>query len=193
MIHVSETARQHFQRLIQQQAVDGLGLRVRALNPGTPNADIEITFCEPGDVESNDIEHDLGEFKLFIDQDSTSWLGTASIDFENTATGGSLSMKAPGLKGQQPGSDAPLQNRVQWLLDSEINPQVASHGGHVSLVEITSEKIAVLQFGGGCQGCGQVSMTLSEGIEKTFKQKLPEITGVRDVTDHEAGENPYFV
>ena len=192
MITVSANAQQHFYKLIQQQGIDDLGLRIKALNPGTGNADIEITFCEPDDINETDQSYRLDQFQLVIDEDSQSWLENASIDFETTSTGGSLSMKAPGLKGQQPTNDAPLQQRVQWLLDSEINPQIASHGGHVKLIDITPEKVVILQFGGGCQGCGQVSMTLSEGIEKTFQQKIPEITGVRDVTDHDAGENPYY-
>ena len=66
------------------------------------------------------------------------------------------------------------------------------HKGNVSLVDILEGGIVVLRFGGGCQGCGMANMTLKQGIERTLKEKLPEIQEVRDATDHELGENPYY-
>jgi len=78
------------------------------------------------------------------------------------------------------------------LLESEINPQVASHGGKVSLVEVTDEGVVLLRFGGGCHGCGMVDATLRGGVERTLKERVPEVTGVADATDHSTGENPYM-
>lgn len=192
MIFVSDQASQYFAKLIDQQAVTGLGLRLKALNPGLPSADVELTFCAPDEVEEDDHRQRSGDFLIYIDEQSHAWLDDASIDFIQQDTGGQLTVKAPGLKGQSPGSDASLEQRVQWLLETEINPQIASHGGRVALVEITEDKIAVLQFGGGCQGCGMVGVTLQDGIEKTLLEKLSDLKGVRDVTDHTAGENPYY-
>ena len=74
----------------------------------------------------------------------------------------------------------------------EINPQIASHGGRVSLEEIAGDGIVVLRFGGGCHGCGMADVTLKQGIEKTLRSRLPEITEVRDATDHASGHNPYY-
>jgi len=78
------------------------------------------------------------------------------------------------------------------VLESEIAPQIASHGGRISLVEVAAGNIVVLRFGGGCHGCGMVDVTLKNGVEKTLRERIPEITEVRDVTDHETGEQPYF-
>ncbi len=192
MISVSENAANHFEKLIEQQDIPGLGLRLKALNAGLPSADVELTFCEPDELEEDDHQQHCNSFLIYIDQQSYAWLEDATIDFTAESTGGQLSIKAPGLKGHSPASDAPLTERVQWLLDTEINPQIASHGGRVGLIEITSDQIVVLQFGGGCQGCGQASVTLQDGIEKNLLEKFPEIKGVKDVTDHEAGENPYY-
>lgn len=192
MISVSETAANHFERLIEQQDVPGLGLRLKALNPGLPSADVELTFADGEDAHEEDIIQPCNNFLIYIDEESHQWLDNASIDFTPNETGGQLSIKAPGLKGKAPASDAPLTERVQWLLDTEINPQIAAHGGRVGLVEITNDNIAVLQFGGGCQGCGMANVTLQEGIEKNLLEKFPEIKGVRDVTDYAAGENPYY-
>ena len=85
-----------------------------------------------------------------------------------------------------------MVERVRYLIDAEINPKLASHGGRVTLREITAEGIVVLQFGGGCHGCGMSEVTLKNGIEKTLREKSPEVTGVSDITDHKSGSKPYY-
>jgi Fe/S biogenesis protein NfuA len=85
-----------------------------------------------------------------------------------------------------------LDEKIAWVLEAEINPGLASHGGMVSLEQITEATEVVLRFGGGCQGCGMVSVTLQEGIEKTLKEYFPEITAIIDATVHDEGENPYY-
>ena len=90
------------------------------------------------------------------------------------------------------GEDASLEEKVNYLLYSEINPSLAAHGGEVSLVEILNKETAVLQFGGGCQGCGMVDVTLRQGVEVMITEGVPEVSGVIDMTDHEAGTNPFY-
>ena len=77
------------------------------------------------------------------------------------------------------------------VLDQEINPAIASHGGHAELVAVEGS-IAYLRLSGGCQGCGMAAVTLSQGIEVAILDSIPEITEVIDVTDHATGENPYY-
>ena len=79
-----------------------------------------------------------------------------------------------------------------YVLHNEINPGLAAHGGNVSLEEIFEESVAVLRFGGGCQGCGMVDVTLKDGVEKTLLEQIPQLTEVRDVTDHSVRENAYY-
>ncbi|MEC7611520.1 MAG: NifU family protein, partial [Pseudomonadota bacterium] len=86
----------------------------------------------------------------------------------------------------------PIEERINYVLHTEVNPSLASHGGMVSLVEVVDESVAVLQFGGGCQGCGMVDLTLKEGVEKTLLDQLPQLTAVKDVTDHSVKENAYY-
>ncbi len=78
------------------------------------------------------------------------------------------------------------------MLYNEINPGLASHGGQVDLEEVTEDSYAILKFGGGCQGCSAVSLTLKEGVEKTLLEKVPELKGVKDVTDHTDTSNAYY-
>ncbi|HMC81103.1 MAG TPA: NifU family protein, partial [Acidimicrobiia bacterium] len=84
-----------------------------------------------------------------------------------------------------------VAQRVLQVLDGQINPSIAAHGGHAELVAV-EEGTAFLRLSGGCQGCGMASVTLSQGIEVVIKEQVPEVTRVVDVTDHASGENPYF-
>jgi Fe/S biogenesis protein NfuA len=192
MITLSETAQDHFSKLVAQQGIDGLGIRLTAVHAGTPKGDCQLEFCEPADLAGTEWEIECSGFSLYVDAASRPFLDGATIDFDKSPTGGALTIRAPGLRGAPPAEDASVVERVRHVIESEINPQLASHGGRVSLREVTAEGIAVLQFGGGCHGCGMVDATLRGGVERTLKQRVPEITGVADATDHSTGENPYL-
>ena len=192
MIEVNESAQEYFRSLIKGQDLPDLGIRLRAVDPGTPKGDCQLEFCEPGDLFGSEWEIECKGFTLYVAAESVVWLDGAVIDFERDATGGQLSIKAPALRGAPPAGDASVVERVRHLIESEINPQLASHGGRVSLREVTADGIVVLQFGGGCHGCGMVDVTLRNGIEKTLCEKIPEVTGVSDATDHGKGEKPYY-
>ena len=97
----------------------------------------------------------------------------------------------PAVGEMTPASGEELFERVQAVLVNEINPSIANHGGVVTLQRIEEGK-AYVQMGGGCQGCGMADVTLKHGIESYLRQKVPEISEVVDVTDHDQGENPYF-
>jgi Fe/S biogenesis protein NfuA len=192
MIEISPTAQKYFIDLLTRQEIEGNGLRMQVINPGTPSAGCELQFCPEGDQASDDKVVAYDGFTMFVPLDSEEWLQEAEIDFEESATGGQLTIKAPNIKGHAPAESSPLHEQVAWLIETEINPGLASHGGRVAVQEVTPEGLVVLQFGGGCQGCGMVDVTLKEGIEKTLMQRLPQITGITDATDHSTGENPYY-
>jgi Fe-S cluster biogenesis protein NfuA len=80
---------------------------------------------------------------------------------------------------------------VKRLIDDEINPAVAAHGGFFTLLDVRDNRVMV-KLGGGCQGCGQVDVTLRQGVEQRLKEVLPEMIALIDVTDHAHGENPYY-
>ena len=192
MLTISENAQVHFRKLIAQQNIDELGIRLRAVHAGTPKADCQLEFCEPADLAGDEWSVDCEGFTLYVDAASVPFLDAAEIDFQTNATGGQLTVRAPKIKGAEPGADASLVERVRYVIDSEINPQVAAHGGRISLVEIDAEGVVFLRFGGGCHGCGMADVTLKQGVERTLRSRLPEISAVRDITDHAHGENPYY-
>ena len=84
-----------------------------------------------------------------------------------------------------------FEDRVRQVLDEQVNPMVASHGGVVSLSRIENGEV-FLRFGGGCQGCGMVDVTLKQGVEVMMKESIPDIIAIHDATDHDSGSNPYY-
>ncbi|MFC7300259.1 NfuA family Fe-S biogenesis protein [Cognatiluteimonas weifangensis] len=191
MIQISESAQAHFRKLIEREDLPGLGVRLAAYLPGTTKADVRLAFAEPADLEGDEQAVQYAGFTLWVDAASAPYLDGAQIDYEQQATGGRLQIRAPGIKSKEPDPSAPLTDRVAWLIEHEINPQLAMHHGHVELEGVTEDGIVVLVFGGGCHGCGQVDNTIKNGIEKTLFARAPGVTGVRDVTDHDSGKNPY--
>jgi Fe/S biogenesis protein NfuA len=192
MIQISESAQTHFRRLLQTQGGDAVGIRIAAVHPGTSRADARLEFAEQGDLLGDEWEVQCEGFMLYVDAASAKFLDGAEIDISSLPAGSQLTIRAPKIKGEVPADDGPLVQRVQWLLDSEINPQLVSHKGQVSLDSIGSDGIVYLRFGGGCHGCGMADVTLKQGIEKTMMARIPEITAVRDATDHSTGQAPYM-
>ena len=192
MIEITKSAQEYFGRLIEQQEMDDIGLHLSVLKPGTPLASCDLQFHVPGQSGEKELEFKYELFNLYVPEGTERWLEQAKIDFEKTDAGDQLTIKAPGIKGDKPEDSADLNEKIAWVLESEINPGLASHGGMVSLEMITPENEVVLRFGGGCHGCGMVNVTLQEGIEKTLKEYFPEVTAVIDATDHATGDNPYY-
>lgn len=192
MIQISETAQAHFRRLIDRESVPGLGVRLSAMHPGTAKADVRLEFAEATELQGDEWAIDCEGFTLWLDAASVQYLDGAEIDYAQLPTGGQLQIRAPKIKGVVPGESASLVERVRWTVEHEINPQLAQHGGHVAVQEVTAEGVVVLRFGGGCHGCGMADVTLKQGIEKTLLEKVPGVIAVRDATDHATGDAPYI-
>jgi Fe/S biogenesis protein NfuA len=192
MINISESAQTHFRKLIEREALPGLGVRLSAVHPGTPRADVRLEFAEPADLAGDEWAVDCEGFTLWLRADSVQYLDGAEIDYEVKATGGQLQIRAPKIKGEAPTDAASLVERVRWVVEHEVNPQLAQHRGHVSVQEVTADGVVVLRFGGGCHGCGMADVTLKQGIETTLMTKVPGVTAVRDATDHQTGDAPYI-
>jgi Fe/S biogenesis protein NfuA len=193
MIQISDTAQTHFRKLIEREAVPGMGVRLSAVEPGTPRADARLEFAEPADLHGDEWAIDCDGFTLYVDAASVGWLDGADIDYvTQTAGTQQLTIKAPKIKGQAPGEAASIVEQVRWVIENEINPQLASHGGKVAVQEVSADGVVLLRFGGGCHGCGMADVTLKQGIEKTLMGRVPGITAVRDATDHETGQAPYI-
>ena len=192
MISISDTAQAHFRKLLEKQP-DGTNIRVFVVNPGTQNAECGVSYCPPDAVDPEDQHLPFSGFDCLVDPLSAPYLVDATIDFVTDQMGSQLTLKAPNAKMRKVADDAPLADRIEYVLMSEVNPMLAGHGGKVTLVELTEDKLAILQFGGGCNGCSMVDYTLKEGIEKQLLEKFPgELNGVKDATEHQRGDHSYY-
>ena len=191
-IKITKTAEGYLKELLEKQDINTIGIKVFVNEPGSPRAETCIAYCKDDD-DLNEYElRDGLSFKLYLEKKSLSFIEDAIVDYSPDKFGGTLTIKAPNSKVPNLGENASLEERVNYLLYTEINPSLASHGGEVSLVEIMNKDTAVLQFGGGCQGCGMVDVTLKDGVERTLIEEIPELKGITDVTDHSYRENAYY-
>src|SRR5688572_3360125 len=133
MIAIGPEAQSYFRRLIEQQGDDTLGVRLAVAHPGTPKADCRLEFCEPSDLRGDEWIVECEGFRVYVDAPSAPYLDDAEIDLLMQPTGSQLQIRAPSIKGRAPEAGASLIERVRYVLESEVNPQLASHGGKVAL------------------------------------------------------------
>jgi len=191
-VTITETAQEYLGGLLEKQNVEGIGIRMFVANPGTPQAETCIAYCRPNEINEEDTVLELMGFNAYFEDKSIPFLDEAKVDFSPDKMGGQLTIRAPNSKMPKINDDSPIEDKISYVLYNEVNPGLASHGGNVSLEEFTEDGYAVLRFGGGCQGCSAVDMTLKEGVEKTLMERIPEIVGVRDMTDHSDTSQAYY-
>ena len=192
MIEITPIAQAHFKKLLEPQN-EGTHIRVFVINPGTAKAECGVSYCPPEAVESSDTRLKFDGFDAMIDEVSVPFLEDAFVDLVEEDAGTQLTLKAPNAKMRRVKDDAPLLERVEYVIQSQINPQLASHGGFIKLIEITADNVAIIEFGGGCNGCSQVDLTLKQGVEKELTDEFSgELNAVRDITEHESGDHSYY-
>ncbi|MDX1396349.1 MAG: iron-sulfur cluster assembly accessory protein [Gemmatimonadota bacterium] len=191
-IRFSETAGERIRTYLEEDDATDLSVRVRVQNASPIAPQYEMALIEPDERLDGDIELDGGGFAVVVDPESARILDGTSIDWVESLHGSGFKFENPNIKplGSEP-LEGPLAERVQRVIDERVNPGVAMHGGRIRLVDIRDD-IVYVSMGGGCQGCGMAGVTLTQGIKEMIREAAPEIVDVRDVTDHSAGENPYY-
>jgi Fe/S biogenesis protein NfuA len=192
MVTVSESAQRYLAQLISNQESGGMGVRMFVTQPGSKQAETCLAYCQPDDIVEDDEVIALEGFNLYLEKKSVPFLDEAFVDYAEEKMGGQLTIKAPNAKMPKIDENSSIEEKIKYLLVTDINPGLASHGGEVSLVTLTEDNVAILKFGGGCQGCSAVSITLKEGVEKRLLEVVPGLTGVKDSTDHTVTENAYY-
>ena len=161
-------------------------LRVEIVGRGPKGFQYDLQFVGREDGKEDDIELDVDGLPVLVAARSAQYLEGTTLDYKETLMGGGFSFDNP-----NPLWVDELSKAVAEIIASEVNPVVASHGGHVDLIGVDDGK-AIIAFGGGCQGCGMVDVTLKQGVEVMIKDNVPEISEVIDATDHAAGTNPFY-
>ena len=192
IIKITKSAEEYLAKLIQDKNETDLSIRIFISDPGTPKAETWLAYCKPDEALPDDLVLNLVLIKVNLEKRSLPFLQDAEVNFDKDNFGGQLTIKAPNARLPNISPESPVEDRINYVIYNEINPMLESHGGEVSLVEFNDKGEAVLQFGGGCQGCGMVDVTLKDGIEKTLVEQIPEVTGVKDMTDHSIDDNAYY-
>ncbi len=189
MINVSEIALKKINELIEntEQPVQGIRIIAEAVSP--LKAEYSLAFVQPGEEQPDDEMVDFDSFNVYVDPDSMKYVEGATLDYVENAMGGGFMVESP--QRSMPKLEGPVAEKLKKLLDEQINPALAMHGGSVQLIDV-KDRAAFIELGGGCRGCGMVDVTLKQGIEKLIKQNVPEIGEVYDTTDHASGTNPYY-
>ena len=155
----------------------------------------DMYFQSAADAGADDVVEEAGPLIVVVPGPSVDRLRGARLDWSDDGDGGLviLNPNTPPRAAPAPTSDLtdPLAQRVLRVLEEQINPSIAAHGGRADLVAVDAGT-AYLRLSGGCQGCGMAAVTLSQGIEVALREEIPELVGVADVTDHAMGANPYF-
>jgi Fe/S biogenesis protein NfuA len=189
-VEITESAQKYLVSLLEKQKCEGIAVRMHVQSPGTVKAETCLSYARPGEEKEDDVVEQYPGFKAYFEKRSVPFLDEARVDYDQDKFGGQLTIKAPNSKMPKVSDDSSMEDRIVYLLVSEINPQLAAHSGEVSLVKMEGN-VAVLKFGGGCQGCSAVDITLKQGVEKTLMEKVPGLEGVKDATDHSDTTNAY--
>jgi Fe/S biogenesis protein NfuA len=189
MIRVTDAAKAKFLEVIEAEGRKGAGLRVIVEGGGSARPQFGLNFVAPEEAAPDELVQDVGEFKVYADAESAKYLEDATVDYVDSLEQSGFKVDAP--HAGIPAPSGPVAEAVQKVLEEQINPAVASHGGFVELVAVEDDT-AYLRFGGGCQGCGMINVTLKQGVEKILFSEVPQVKKVMDVTDHASGTNPYY-
>jgi len=186
MVEFTETAREKITEIIEAKAQEDMMLRMQIMGRGPGGFLYSLRFVPADEKSPDDIELNMESFHVLIDQNSAQNLEGSTVDYKDDNFQRGFSVDNP-----NPLWEDPTAQSIQEVLDSKINPGISSHGGFVSLVEF-KEDTAYIAFGGGCQGCGLVDVTLKQGVEVMILESAPEVQNVVDLTDHASGDQPYY-
>ena len=185
LIQLTPIARERVKSIIDSEDLEVEGLRVSIT--GRTASTFEYSLGLEVELHPDDVVIDLGDLKVLVDSQSMDSLKGSIIDYVEDLNASGFRVDNP----NQPTWDDSRAQKIQELIDTRINPSVAAHGGNIQLLDVTEDSVYV-HMGGGCQGCGQATATLKQGVQAMIQEEFPEIVNVIDTTDHAAGTNPYY-
>lgn len=187
MLEITQKARDMLGQFAEQAENGGnLSLKVEIVGRGPKGFQYDLQLIGSEDAQDDDIEVEVDGVAVFVGARSAPYLEGTTLDYKETLMGGGFSFDNP-----NPLWIDDLSREVAEVIAEQVNPVVATHGGHVDLIGVDDGK-AVIAFGGGCQGCGMVDVTLKQGVEAIITEGVTGVSEVVDITDHAAGTNPFY-
>ena len=189
MLKISELAKTKIKEALENYNKPVVGIRAIAQARSPFQISYGLAFVDDENVKKNDKIEKIGDVNIYIEADQENYFEGVTLDYEDGLSGSGFKfINIPRVPKKYKGT---LAEKVVKVIDEEINPGIAGHGGFVSLVDVKGNDV-IIQMGGGCQGCGMADVTLKDGIEVALKNAIPEIGAIYDVTDHAGGKNPYY-
>lgn len=191
MVTFTDAAKAHVVAYLKEEE-GPLAVRIEVLDSSPLAPRYDLSLIEESEKEPEDRIYDLGEFEVVVPPSSEEMLKGATVKWVESIEGSGFKIENPNIVPIGEGmSEGPLADRVQHVIDVQVNPAIASHGGSVRLIEVRDD-VVYLEMMGGCQGCGMAAATLAQGIRRILMETVPGIRDIVDVTNHEAGVNPYY-
>jgi Fe/S biogenesis protein NfuA len=194
MLTFTDRAKDVVRSFLDQSGGELEALRITSQS-GSPVAPrFELTLVGLDERSAEEEQLDAGGFPVLVRESEMARLDGATVDYVERVNESGFEVRPAAQAGPAPVRSEPegeLADKVREVLESQVNPAIAAHGGVITLVDLDDTEVYV-EMGGGCQGCALSRMTLRQGVERMLREAIPELTAVHDVTDHDSGQNPYF-
>ena len=191
MVTFTDGAKAHGVAFLAEES-EPLAVRIEVLDSSPLAPQYDLALIEDSEKESGDQVYEQGGFEVVVPQSSVDLLQGATVDWVESMQGSGFKVENPNIVPIGEGlAEGPLADRVKQVIEMQVNPAIASHGGSVTLVEVR-EDVVYLEMMGGCQGCGMAAVTLAQGIRRIIMENVPDVRDIVDVTNHDAGANPYY-
>lgn len=194
IISVAEEAIEMISNLAEQEPGDEeYGLYIEVTGIRGAQFTYDLSFVPVADVKGNQILERHGSLAVIVREEDVEKIEGSSLSLtdQGLAMNNPNQPATPTIAAPMGDLEGPLADQIQTVLEEQVNPAIASHGGGAELVSVDGT-IAYLKLMGGCQGCGMAQVTLRQGIERILLEAIPELSGVIDVTDHASGSDPYY-
>ena len=191
MVTFTDGAKAHVVAFLAEES-EPLAVRIEVLDSSPLAPQYDLALIEDSEKESGDQVYEQGGFEVVVPRSSVDLLQGATVAWVESMQGSGFKVENPNIVPIGEGlAEGPLADRVKQVIEMQVNPAIASHGGSVTLVEVRDE-VVYLEMMGGCQGCGMAAVTLAQGIRRIIMENVPDVRDIVDVTNHDAGANPYY-
>jgi Fe/S biogenesis protein NfuA len=191
VVTFTDGAKAHVVAFLAEES-EPLAVRIEILDSSPLAPQYDLALIEESEKESGDQIYEQGGFEVVVPRSSVDLLQGATVDWVESMQGSGFKVENPNIVPIGEGvASGPVVDRVKHVIEMQVNPAIASHGGSVNFVEVRDD-VVYLEMMGGCQGCGMAAVTLAQGIRRIIMEGVPEVRDIVDVTNHEAGDKPYY-
>jgi Fe/S biogenesis protein NfuA len=191
VVTFTDGAKAHVVAFLAEES-EPLAVRIEVLDSSPLAPQYDLALIEESEKEAGDQVYQQGGFEVVVPRSSVDLLQGATVDWVESIQGSGFKVENPNIVPIGEGlAEGPLADRVKQVIEMQVNPAIASHGGSVTLVEVRDD-VVYLEMMGGCQGCGMAAVTLAQGIRRIIMENVPDVRDIVDVTNHDAGANPYY-